>query len=173
VEKKDYVLMGKIVSAHGVKGTNKFRSFAERLTVFKPGDSILVCGSQNYEKKHEINWVKPHTGTPLISFKGVTDRSQAEVLIGCELFIKKSELPEVENGSYYWSDLIGLHVFKTDKTYLGCIESIIQTGSNDVYVVKDGIKEVLVPALESVVLKIDIENNQMQVDLPEGLEEDI
>ena len=164
--------MGKIVGAHGIKGTNKFRSFAERLTVFKPGGSILVRGSQNCEKRYEINWVKAHTGTPLISFKGVTDRRQAEVLIGCELFIKKSELPEKETDAYYWSDLIGLHVFKTDKTFLGCIESIIQTGSNDVYVVKDGTKEVLVPALESVVLKIDIEKNQMQVDLPEGLEED-
>jgi len=172
VDKKDYVLIGEIVGAHGLKGTNKFRSFAERLAVFKSGDSILVCDSQGYEERFEINWIKPHTGTPLISFKGVTDRSQADGLIGCELFIKKSDLAEVENGSYYWFDLIGLHVFKSDKTYLGCIESIIQTGSNDVYVVKDGTKEVLIPALESVVLKIDIENNHMQVDLPEGLEEE-
>lgn len=164
--------MGKIVGAHGIKGTNTFHSFAEQLTVFRPGDSIFVCSGRGYEKWYEINWVKPHTGTPLISLKGVTDRNQAEALIGCELLIKKSDLPEVENGSYYWFDLIGLHVYKTDKTYLGCIESITQTGSNDVYVVKDGTKEVLIPALESVVLKIDLEKNRMQVELPEGLEEE-
>lgn len=169
MEKKGYVLIGKIVGAHGVKGTHKIRSYAESLETFKAGSSILIRNNREQEAIYEINWVKPHTGVPLLSLKGVTGRPQAEAMIGGELFIKKSELPELEEGTYYWVDLIGIGVFTTEKEYLGRIESIVETGSNDVYVVKNGEREILIPALETVVLDIDLGKKQMQVDLPEGL----
>ena len=169
MEKKDHVLIGEIVGVHGLKGTNKIRSYAETLTLFKPGGSILVRESGGQEKSREINWVKPHTGTALISFKGITERDQAQALIGAELFVPKEALPELEEDTHFWFDLIGMAVYTTEEKYLGRIESIIETGSNDVYVVQDNKKEVLIPALESVVLDIDIKDNRMQVDLPEGL----
>ena len=168
-EKNDHVLIGEIVGVHGLKGTNKFRSHAESLSLFKPGNCILVRESGGQEKNREINWVKPHTGAALISLKGIADRDQAETLIGSALFILKAELPDLAEDTHYWFDLIGMEVFTTEEKYLGRIESIIETGSNDVYVVKDNQKEVLIPALESVVLSIDINQKRMQVDLPEGL----
>jgi 16S rRNA processing protein RimM len=169
VEKKDYVLIGKIVGAHGIKGTNKICSYAESLTVFKPGRTILIRNDRDRETSYEINWVKPHTGTPLLSLKGVADRHQAEAMIGGELFIQKSELPELDEDTYYWFELIGIEVYTAEEQFLGRIESIVETGSNDVYVVKNGEKEVLIPALESVVLNVDLEHNIMRVQLPEGL----
>ncbi len=164
-----YVLIGKIVGIHGMKGTNKLRSYAESLSVFSPGSSILVRDLRGREASYEINWVKPHTGTPLISFKEITNRDQAKALIGGELFIPQTDLPELDEDTYYWYDLIGTEVYTTTEEFLGRIESIIETGSNDVYVVKRDEKEVLIPALESVVLEIDLEHNRMQVELPEGL----
>ena len=97
-------------------------------------------------------------------------RVQAEALIGSDIFIEKRRLPEPEEGSYFWFDLIGLDVFGVDQKYLGRLESIIQTGSNDVYVVKNEDTEILIPALEAVVQKIDLKNRRMQVELPEGLD---
>ena len=170
MEKNDHVLIGEIVGVHGLKGTNKFRSYAESLSLFKPGNSILVCESGGQKKEREINWVKPHGGSALVSFKGIEDRDQAETLVGSELFILKEALPDLEEDTHYWFDLIGMEVFSTEEKYLGRIDSIIETGSNDVYVVKDNQKEVLIPALESVVLSIDIKQKRMQVDLPEGLD---
>ena len=169
VDTKGYVLIGKIVGIHGIKGTNKFKSYAESLSVFYPGQSILICDNQNRETRVELNWVKPHTRTPLISLKGVTDRERAEELIGAELFIPETELPELDEDTYYWFELIGIEVYTTEGDYLGRITTILPTGSNDVYVVKDNKKEVLIPALESVVLDIDLELKRMRVDLPEGL----
>ena len=163
------MLIGKIVGIHGIKGTNKLRSYAESLSVFLPGRSILVRDLRGREASYEIHWVKPHTGTPLVSFKGITNRGQAKTLIGAELFIPQSELPELDEDTYYWYDLIGIEVVTMTGEFLGRIESIIETGSNDVYVVKSNEKEVLIPALESVVLDIDLEHKRMQVDLPEGL----
>jgi 16S rRNA processing protein RimM len=168
-EKKGYVLIGKIVGVHGIKGTNKLKSYAESLSVFKPGRSIIVRDNRSRETSFELNWVKSHTRTALISFKGVTDHDQAEALIGAELLIPETELPELDAGTYYWFELIGIEVYTREDEYLGRIESIFPTGSNDVYVVKDRQKEILVPALDSVVIDIDLEHQRMRVDLPEGL----
>jgi 16S rRNA processing protein RimM len=167
--KQGFVLIGKIVGIHGIKGTSKLRSYAESLSVFSPGGLILIRDLFGRETSYEINWVKPHTGIPLISFKGITNRDQAKSLIGADLFLPQSELPELEEDTYYWFDLIGIEVYTKKEEFLGRIESILETGSNDVYVVKKHEKEVLIPALESVVLDIDLEHNRMQVDLPEGL----
>jgi 16S rRNA processing protein RimM len=169
VDKKDHVLIGEIVGVHGIKGTNRMRSYAESLSLYKPGSCILVRQKDGRENKREIQWVKPHTGTALISFKGIGDRSQAEALIGAHLFIRREALPDLDEDTHYWMDLIGMEVYTAEKVYLGRIESIIETGSNDVYVVKERKKEVLIPALASVVLDIDIRRKRMQVELPEGL----
>ncbi len=168
-----FLTIGKIVGAHGVKGNIKVHSYAESLSVFEPGRSILVINAKGIEKTFEINWAKPHSRGVLLSLRGIDSRKSAEALIGSELFITRDSLPELEDGVYYWSDIIGLSVFTIDQQYIGRVESIIQTGSNDVYVVKDLSRdhdnETLIPALESVVLEIDLENNTMRVDLPEGL----
>jgi 16S rRNA processing protein RimM len=169
VEKKGYLLIGKIVGVHGLKGTNKFKSYAQSLSVFNPGRSLLIRDNRSRQTSIEINWVKSHTRTPLISFKGVIDCDQAKALVGAELFIAETELPERDEDTYYWFELIGLEVYTTEEEYLGRIASIMPTGSNDVYVVRDKRKEVLIPALESVVVDIDLEHKRMRVNLPEGL----
>jgi 16S rRNA processing protein RimM len=102
-------------------------------------------------------------------FKGIDNRDQAKELIGAQLFIPQSDLPELDEDTYYWHDLIGIKVYATTGDFLGRIESIIETGSNDVYVVKRNDREVLIPALETVVLDIDLAHKRMKVDLPEGL----
>lgn len=169
VEKKGYVLVGEIIGTHGIKGAGKFRSYAESPAIFEPGRLILVRERSGRETTHAIKRVEYHRRTPLLFLEEINDRNQAEALIGAALFIPKAALPELDNGSYYWFDLIGMAVYTTDEVYLGRIESIIETGSNDVYVVKNRKKEVLIPALESVVIKVDLEQKRMQVAPPEGL----
>lgn len=173
MQKDGFILIGKIVGVHGVQGNLKVYSYAESLSVFEPGGSILAVNPQGLEQTHTIKWVKPHHRVLLLSLEGIESRNLAEILIGSELFIEKARLPELEDESYYWFDLIGISVFTSDGDYIGRIESIMPTGSNDVYVVKNPDKdhdnEVLIPALESVVLEIDLEHKTMRVDLPEGL----
>ena len=89
------------------------------------------------------------------------------------MFIERKRLPEPEEDTYYWSDLIGLSVFSEQGQSLGKIKTIMRTGSNDVYVVQDRsdgeTRETLVPALKSVVLEVNLEQRTMHVILPEGL----
>ena len=163
------MLIGKIAGAHGIKGNIKLISFAESLEIFEKGSSVVLLGPDGSRKKSTINWIKPHGRGTLLSLDGITNRNLVEELIGWELYIERARLPELEPGVYYWSDLIGLDVVTADGGYLGKIETIIQTGSNDVYVVKDQENEILIPALDNVVIDIDLKKKEMQVDLPEGL----
>ena len=173
MENDGFLPIGKIVGAHGVNGNLKVCSYAESMSVFKPNFLILAIHAGKIEKYLAIKWAKPHGKSILLSFKGVEDRNTAETLIGAELFIERTALPELEEGVYYWTDIIGLSVFTTDNKYIGRVESIMATGSNDVYVVKDPNKEnnneTLIPAIESVVLEIDFEQKRIRVNLPEGL----
>jgi 16S rRNA processing protein RimM len=173
VEKNGFVPVGKIVGAHGLKGNIKVYSYTESLSVFKPGSLILLINPQGFEKSYKIKWVKPHGQLILLSLKGVENRNSVETLMGSVFFIERANLPELEDGSYYWVDIIGISVFTTDDEYIGLVESIIPTGSNDVYVVRNPDNahdnETLIPAIESVILKIDLKRKTMRVDLPEGL----
>jgi len=173
VEKNGFVPVGKIVGAHGVKGNIKVNSYAESLSVFKPGSLILLITPKGFEKSCKIKWVKPHGKLTLLSLEGVENRNSVETLIGSVFFIERAHLPELEDGSYYWLDIIGISVFTTHDEYLGVVESIIPTGSNDVFVVRDPNNahdnETLIPVLESVILEIDLKLKTMRVDLPEGL----
>jgi 16S rRNA processing protein RimM len=83
--------------------------------------------------------------------------------------MNRSDRPPLDAGEYYWSDLVGMSVHTTNGECLGTIQHIFPTGSNDVYVVRDGSRETLVPALAWVVVKVDVEAKAMTVDLPEGL----
>lgn len=171
MEKNGFLPVGKIVGAHGIKGNLKVFSYAESLSVFNPGNSILISRTGKIEKKYTIKWAKPHGKRILLSLKDIENRRMAETLVGAKLFIERGDLPKLEEGAYYWCDIIGLSVFTTEGQYVGCIESIIATGSNDVFVVMnpDNDHETLIPGLESVILEIDFEHKRMVVNLPEGL----
>ena len=172
MEKNGFIPVGKIIGVHGLKGATKVYSYAEALSVFEPSSSIFLTSAGRRRETYTIKWVKPHSRGILLGLKDITNRDQALKLVGSEILIERTRLPELENGSFYWCDIIGLSVFSSEGEYLGRVASIIATGSNDVYVVKDPDNskdnEILIPAIESVVQEIDLERQTMRVELPEG-----
>lgn len=171
MEKAGFLCIGKIAGVHGIRGSLKVYSYVESPSVYESGSRILLEDAAGGKKYYEIVRGNPHKRTILLTLAGVDTRSAAEELIDADIYVDKSVLPGLEEGEYYWSDIIGLEVFSEETDYLGRIESIIPTGSNDVYVVKhpDSGKETLIPALGSVIQKIDLEHQTMFVNLPEGL----
>ena len=105
----------------------------------------------------------------ILRFRGFRDRRQAQKLTGLWLWVPRSEVPSAQEGEYFHYQLIGLKVRTVDGEDLGELAEILETGSNDVYVVAGGDGEILVPALSRVVREIDIAGGLMVVDLPEGL----
>ena len=171
--KKDFVLVAKIVGAHGVRGTIRIQAHAESLEIFKPGTALLAVGPEDTKTSYKISWIQPQPRGALLAFEKISSRDQAKALTGHELYIESDQFPKLEKGAYYWFELIGLKVYTSTDRYIGSLESIIETGANDVYVVKNHDKnndhEILIPAIESVVLNIDFKNKIMRVDLPQGL----
>jgi 16S rRNA processing protein RimM len=169
--KKDWVLIGKIVGVYGVKGTIRIQSYAELFEIFKPDTALLVISPEDIKARYKIGWIKSHARGALLVLREISSHDQAKALIGSKLYVESARFPKLEKGNYYWFELIGLNVYTSDDRYLGCVEFIIETGANDVYVVKKNNLEILIPALKSVVKSIDIEQKIMRVELPEGLEE--
>ena len=173
VDNSHLLSIGKIVGVHGLKGVLKIFSYAESTARYTPGMPLHLKDSHGNGFILKIVWAKPHSKTILLSLKGISSRDQAEKFVGSELFMEKTALEVLEEGTYYWADLMGLSVYSLEGDHLGEVSAIVQTGSNDVYVVnkKAGTEEmeVLVPALASVVREIDLDQRIMRVDLPEGL----
>lgn len=161
----EFIPVGKISGVFGVKGWLKVFSFTE------PRDNIL-----NYNPlfmKRQGQWVKIEVSggqlqgkAVVMSIKQVTDRNQAMPLMGSELAIQRSQLETVEEDEYYWADLIGLQVINQQNQLLGEVDHLLETGANDVLVVKSAADqlETLVPfVFDEVVIAVDLENQQIIV----------
>ncbi len=148
-------------------------SYAESADCFAVHTTVMLMDAQGGIHRREIVWSRPHKQVMRLGLDGVAGRDQAEAMAGWGVYIAKKDLPPLAADTYYWSDLIGMAVYTTEGEHLGQITQIIPTGANDVYVVQTppghAVKEVLLPAIESVVLEIDVPGQRMEVRLPEGL----
>ena len=165
--------MGRIVGAHGVQGNLKIHSFAASTAVYETEKGILVDCPDGALRTMVVNWVRPHGRGLLMNFEAVSNRTQAESLVGAGLFQEKAALPALEENTYYWFDLVGLKVYNTAGDFLGTLDSVIPTPGNDIYVLaKDrsqGAGEMLIPAVGEVVVDVDLKSGTMTLDPPEGL----
>ncbi len=111
-----------------------------------------------------------HGGNILLAFNGIDTPEEAGRLRNQWVYVPAEDRPPLPEGEYYHHQLMGLQVKNEDGSDLGKITSILETGANDVYVVRsESGKEVLLPAIQSVILGIDLENGQMLVHLLPGL----
>ena len=162
----DLICVGHILGAQGVKGWVRVFSNTsprENIVSYSPWvveqglrrDAIAVSGRLQGKNV-------------LARLEGIEDRSQAEELAGCKIFINSQQLPEPDEGEYYWSDLIGLAVESLQGEPLGVVASMLETGADDVMVLK-GERERLIPfVMDQIVTEVDLANQRMVVDwLPE------
>jgi 16S rRNA processing protein RimM len=163
--------VGKIVGTHGIKGHLKAVSYGDPQDLFVPGKELALGRGGEVLATFRIAFVSPYKRVIRLGLEGIGSIEAAQAWIGCQLFVDLAALPQLEEGSYYWYQIVGLEAFTLHDRHLGRVEAILPTGSNDVYVVRDGKKEVLIPAIDSVVVDIDLKQKILRVDLPEGLED--
>lgn len=164
----EYLDIGKVINTHGVKGEVKVLPLTdnpERYDLLKH----LFLDRDGTLKEYNVEWVKYHKGFVLLKLKGIDNLNHAEEVKNCILKVHRSQAVELPEGSYFICDLIGIIVYDLEGKELGSLRDVLQTGSNDVYVVsKDG-SDILIPALKTVVKDIDLEHRRILVDLPEGI----
>lgn len=124
----------------------------------------LLLGQNGVWQSAEVAEGQRHGKTVILRLEGFDDRDQAATLIGAEIGADRSELPEPDEGHYYWSDLVGLKVVNCDGTDLGTIKEMLETGAHDVMVVK-GEQERLIPFVkDEIVIGVDLDEKQVNVD---------
>jgi 16S rRNA processing protein RimM len=164
---KKFLLIGKVVGTHGLNGCLKVRFWGEEER--KDWKKVFIYNGSEYET-FEVEDFKFHNkGFVLLKVSSVSTRDQALQLKGSDVFIDKKELTELSDEEYYWFDLEGLEVYSKDGDFIGIIKEIFSTGSNDVFVVRNGTKENLIPGIKDVVLSIDKESGKMVINPIEGL----
>ena len=166
---RETILLGKVVATHGIKGQLRVASYSGELENILALRSVMLKGTSGEMETFEVAASAIHGKKVLITLKNYSNINQVLHLVGRELYVRREELPELPEGEYYWYELLGLKVITTQGETLGKLTEIIPTGSNDVYVVSSGGKEYLIPALEDVVLEINLDDGVMTVSPPEGL----
>ena len=162
-DKKIY--LGKITGVHGIKGWLKIQSFSS------PPENILnyplwIISNRGQEGFYSVEQGRKHSNKIIVKLEKIDDRTKAKSLINSKIKIRRSELPKLSNESHYWSDLEGLSVLNSEEKLIGIVDSLIETGANDVMVVnttKD--KRILIPfVMHEIIKEVSIELNYVKVD---------
>lgn len=161
------IKVGQILTTYGHKGEVKVLPLTDNPERFTALEFVYLEMPQGNQKMHIQN-VKGHKNSVILKFKEVPDMSYAEKLRGIYICVEENQLVELPENHYFIFQIIGLEVYEKE-VLLGKVTDVIQTGSNDVYIVKNEEKEILIPALKSIVSEIDINQKKMFVSLPEGL----
>ena len=156
------IILGQFGAVYGVRGWLKVSSYTD------PIENLL-----NYPKwqvQHKGAWEtitieegKTHGKTLVVKIEGLHIREEAQVYTNDYIAIEKEALAKLPEGEYYWRDLIGLNVITKEGTKLGTVQNLLETGSNDVLIVKDK-KEIMIPYTKNVIISVDLENKVITVD---------
>lgn len=165
-----YLEIGQIVNTHGIKGMIKVKPFTDDIKEFEYFKKIYI-ENKTGRKEYKIDEVKYHKDMVILKLNGIDRIEDAENLKNSYIIILREDAIPLKENEYYIVDLLGLEVYTDEGILLGNLDDIYNTGSNDIYVVKDEFgKQILLPAISDVIKKIDIENKRIIVHLLEGLQ---
>lgn len=164
---QDRIIVGALVASHGIGGCVSADCLSDNPLRFQAGAAFFLADGRKLilEQTPSV-----HKGRLLLKFRGIDDRNASDTLRGEKLYVDRSEVPPLPEGTWYHFQLLGLKVREND-TVIGEITDILDYTANDIYVVrrpKGG--DLLLPALKSVVKAVDLEAGIMDVVIPEGLE---
>lgn len=175
--KPKMIAIGRVVSAFGRRGEVKVlpltdfpERFAETARVYVGGEPAETPSDEGLAA-FSVERSRPHKRAVLLKLSGVDSIGEAEKLCGKLLWVPKEEAWPLPEGHYWIHDVIGLRVFSTNGRPMGRVEEVIRTPANDVYVVRNGGRETLIPAVKEAVQRIDLEEGAMTVSSLAGMVE--
>lgn len=162
----NFIEIGKVVNTHALKGEIKIQPWCDDPALFDTLEYINIGG-----KEYEIERTRLHKNLVIAKLFGVDSIEKAEALKNSVIEIERSELGELPEGVYYICDLIGCRVETDSGVYLGKIEDVIKTGSNDVYSLTDtkSGREILIPVLPETIISVNTDDKIIKVKLLKGL----
>ena len=164
-----YLEIGQIVNTFGIKGMVKVNPFTDDIKRFDKLETIYIENKKG-RKEYEVEEIKYHKNMVLIKLKGIDTPEEANLLRQSYLLVDREKEEPLEEGVYYIVDLLGLEVYTDENKLLGIVQDIFNTGSNDIYVVKDELgKQILLPGISDVIKEVNLEEKRIIVHLIKGL----
>lgn len=162
--KETLIPIGIIKKTFGIKGAVRIKTYSGEGRCLSPNIYIFVEKKAGDYQKLKVVSSKQFKDFFVVQFEGLSTANEAEELVGCSIFIDRSCFPELKEDEYYWIDLLGSKVYGLDNQFLGVLENIIETGGVDVFEIRDGERELLIPFSKKFVKSIDLQERKIIVD---------
>jgi len=163
------VPLGRLVAPHGVRGELRLLPYAFPCQTLQKGLTVWVQDKTGPSQAYTITQVRPHAPCLLVKFQGVDSRSQAQALRNTTLSVAEALLLPLQDGEFYYYQVIGLKVQTPAGKQLGTIAQVFFSGGHDIWVVQRGQEEYLIPVTEEVVRAIDIPGGNVIIEPIAGL----
>lgn len=162
--------VGRILRPHGVRGDLLVEVVPDLVNLID-AETVVYLGPRR--RRRIVRSLRPHGQQYLLSLEGCVDRQSAEAWRAAQVYVRLKDLEPLPSGVYYDWQIVGLEARTEAGETLGRVSEIIRTGANDVYLVKsESGEELLLPALDSVILRVDLEEGRMWVRLLRGLRQE-
>jgi len=161
--------VGRVVKTQGIKGEVRVSSPGGEALARSRGKVVYLVDSGGEKRALTVESSRSLKNLTVLAFREVKSIEEAQKLIGCDLYLDKTKLDPLPPDEFYWYQLHGLRVQTEDGKFLGMLEEVFPTGSNDVFVVRREGKEILIPATEAVVARVNLQDRVMVIHPLEGL----
>ncbi|MBW2093695.1 MAG: 16S rRNA processing protein RimM [Deltaproteobacteria bacterium] len=161
--------VGKVLRPHGLRGQLKISAYARSDATFLRADTIFLRDRTGKLTEFTIASARSMKSGYIVELEELSSLTDAERYRDADILVRKNALPRKEEDEYFWYELLGLDVFLESGEYLGPISDIIATGSNDIYVIKRGKSELLIPGTHEIIKNIDLERGKMMIHPIDGL----
>lgn len=165
---EDVLLIGRVIRPHGLKGLVRIDSFAESEGTFLNAGEVFLEEASGQIVKHRVVAVTPGNTSFLLKLEGLDTREQAETYRDKNIYIERSRLSR-QRDEFFWFELIGMPVYLDTGRRLGVVRQIVPAPGHDIYVVREGDKEILIPAVFDVVKEVDLAGGKIVITGMEGL----
>ena len=170
-----WLTIGKVTGVHGLKGNLKVWSWAQSPDTFTPGLAVTLKNEDDLQdagREYIITKTGNYKKGVMLTLEKVTTREASEALVGKIVLVNKANLPDLDDDTWYWQDLIGLTVVDTCEGKLGTVDQLFPTGADDILVVTgttpQGKQEVLIPVNAVFIQDINLDTGVITTQLPEG-----
>ncbi len=166
---KDLLEVGVVIGTHGLRGDLRIRPLPTGDLALPGAHTVYIKDSQGHLARYEAVRSSLHKQNILLRLAGLESLAAVEPLVGSSVWMVRSDLPELDDQQFYWSDLEGLEVIDRQLGALGHVVGMFSTPAHDILEVDGPTGEVLIPAIAPFLVEVNREQGQLHVNLPEGL----
>lgn len=164
----EYLTVGQIINTHGFKGEVKVYPLTDSIQRFRKLKEVYLERGEELSR-HRVEKVKFLSNTVVLKLEGIDTEEDAGKLRNVYVKVSRAAAVKLPKDSFFICDLIDAEVYDEKGEFLGKVKDVLQTGSNDVFVVGGREKDILIPGLKEIFREVNIEDGKIVVELPEGL----